>query len=169
MKIDLTEISALKPSEYNPRALSKEEFKNLKNSLERFGFVDPIIANSAKGREGIVIGGHQRLHVAKELGMKQVPVHFISIPDIQKEKELNLRLNKNNGHWDWDSLANFEEEILLEAGFDQDQIDYHFELNETPEGGEQATQYVGTCPDCGTEVSMKKVKKNGKKGQEREV
>ncbi len=46
----------------------------------------------------MVIGGHFRLKVAKDLGYTEVPVVYIDIPDIEREKELCLRLNRNQGN-----------------------------------------------------------------------
>jgi ParB/RepB/Spo0J family partition protein len=97
-------INELIGSDYNPRKHDEVATEQLKQSIERFGLVDPIIVNSAPNRKNIIIGGHFRWEVAKVLGLKTVPVVFVDIPDIDKEKELNLRLNKNTGEFDWDLL-----------------------------------------------------------------
>lgn len=111
-------ITNLNPALYNPRKWDKEATKKLRESLERFGFIDPIIANGAPERMNIVIGGHFRLKVAKEMGLTEVPVVYLNIPDIEKEKELNLRLNKNTGAWDYELLKNFDTNFLQDIGFD---------------------------------------------------
>ena len=59
---------SLKPSPYNPRTWGKETITQLKESIRRYGFVDPLLVNSAANRKNIVIGGHFRLSIAKELG-----------------------------------------------------------------------------------------------------
>src|SRR6185295_7071281 len=107
IKIHIVEvpINELIASEYNPRKHSKEQMDQLKESITKFGMVDPVICNSAPERKNIIIGGHFRAEAAKELGMQTVPVVYINIPDIEKEKELNIRLNKNTGEFDWDLLA----------------------------------------------------------------
>ena len=110
-------IGSLRPSEYNPRKISKEAMEQLKESIRRFQLVDPIIVNSASNRKNVVIGGHMRLLAAKELKFKEIPVVYVNIPDIEKEKELNIRLNKNTGAWDWNLLANFDENFLNDIGF----------------------------------------------------
>jgi DNA modification methylase len=56
--------------------------------------------------------------VAKELGIEQVPVVFLNIPSLEREKELNLRLNRNTGEWDWELLKGFDMDLLLDVGFD---------------------------------------------------
>ena len=104
-------IKELKPSEYNPRKISKESFEQLKESIRRFQMVDPIIVNAAPNRRNIVIGGHMRLRGARELGFKEIPVVYVKIPDIKQEQELNIRLNKNTGEWDFSLLANLRSRL----------------------------------------------------------
>jgi DNA modification methylase len=125
--------SQLKPSEYNPRKWSKEQIEGLKESITRFGLVDPIICNSAPGREDIVIGGHFRLKVAMDLGHEKVPVVYLDIPDLEKEKELNIRLNKNLGEFDFELLKGFGETFLADLGFNTKDLDDIFAIDPTPE------------------------------------
>ena len=129
LNIVYVDAQDLKPAEYNPRQATEKECTDLKKSISAFGLVDPIIVNSAAHRHNIVIGGHFRLRMAQELGYKQVPVVYVDIPDLAREQELNLRLNKNSGQWDYDLLANFEEEILKGVGFDSRELDSIFQLD----------------------------------------
>jgi len=113
-------IATLLPATYNPRKWNDAAIAQLKESMKRFGLVDPIVVNGAPERKNIVIGGHFRLKVAKDLGYEEIPVVYINIPDLEKEKELNLRLNRNTGDWDFELLKNFEIETLLDVGFGDD-------------------------------------------------
>ena len=116
-KIIQRDIDSLIFAEYNPRQLTKDQYKHLKDSIQRFGLVDPVIINSNKDRKNIIIGGHQRCKVAKDLDIKKIPCVEIDLT-YDKERELNVRLNKNTGEWDMDVLANmFELEELQEIGF----------------------------------------------------
>lgn len=126
-------IKELVPSTYNPRKWNESQIRALKESIQRFGLVDPIICNSSPERKNIVVGGHFRLKVAKELGYEEMPVVYINIPDIEKEKELNLRLNKNLGEFDFDLLKSFSEDFLVDVGFSSEEIDSVFEIDTTPE------------------------------------
>lgn len=128
MKVIDVEISDLKFAEYNPRAATEKEMDDLKESLKRFGFVDPNIVNGAKDRLNVIIGGHMRTKAWQELGNKTAPCVYVDIPDIKKEQELNIRLNKNTGHWDFDMLANFDEKMLIESGFESEELDQIFGL-----------------------------------------
>ena len=133
LRIEYVDISTLKESEYNPRVWSDDAKKQLKESLKRFGCVDPLILNSAPGRENVVIGGNFRLFTLKELGFKTVPAVYIHIADIEKEKELNIRLNKNTGAFDWDLLKNFSEDFLDDIGFTSQELDNIFDFGDEPE------------------------------------
>lgn len=125
--------SSLKPADYNPRSWDATALGHLKESLRRFGCVDPIIVNGAPERKNIVIGGHMRLQAAKGLGLETVPAVFLNIPNLEREKELNIRLNKNTGSFDWDLLAKFDEAFLADAGFSSEDIDDIFAVDPTPE------------------------------------
>lgn len=104
MKIEKMNISKLNPAEYNPRKNLQPgdaEYEKLKRSMEQFGYVEPVIWNKTTGR---VIGGHQRLKVLVDLGLKEVDCVVVEM-DEEREKALNIALNKINGEWDTDKLA----------------------------------------------------------------
>jgi len=116
-------ITSLNPSLYNPRKWDDGDKKQLRESVTRFGVVDPLIVNGAEERKNIVIGGHFRLEVLKEMEHTEVPVVYVNIPEIEKEKELNLRLNKNQGQFDLELLSEFDEALLGGVGFSSEEID----------------------------------------------
>lgn len=116
MEIRKIKISELKAAKYNPRKDLKPgdvEFEKLKRSIEEFGYVEPLIWNSQTGN---VVGGHQRLKVLKALGFTEVDCVVIDI-DAQKEKALNIALNKISGEWDMPLLNDLLRDIN-ESGFD---------------------------------------------------
>ncbi len=121
------QIDALVKADYNPRKWDEKALNDLKTSIQRFGIVDPAIVNNAPSRQNIVIGGHMRIEAAKALGIKEMPVVYVNIPDIEKEKELNLRLNKNQGEFDFKLLAGFAEEFLTDTGFNSEELDLIFD------------------------------------------
>lgn len=94
----------LLPADYNPRKDLKPgdaEYEKLKRSIEQFGYVEPVIWNKTTGR---VVGGHQRLKVLMGMGMTTVDCVVVEM-DEDKEKALNIALNKISGDWDKDKLA----------------------------------------------------------------
>ena len=112
IKIEQIKISKLKPATYNPRQISTKQFKDLKNSITKFGLVDPIIIN----KDMTVIGGHQRLKICTALKYKEIDCVVLDLSK-EEERELNVRLNKNTGEWDFDLLSNFDIDELVDWGF----------------------------------------------------
>ena len=128
MKIESKLIKDLKPATYNPRQISTKQYKDLKESIKKFGLVDPIIVN----KDNTVVGGHQRLKICKEL--KHIEIDCVVL-DLSKEeeRELNIRLNKNSGEFDMDILANeFDIDQLVDWGFKH--IDLDINIDKITEG-----------------------------------
>lgn len=108
-------VGELKPAKYNPRKKLKagdKEYERIKNSITEFGFADPLVVNA----DMTIIGGHQRLTVAMDLGYTEVPCAVVDV-DKTREKALNIALNKITGAWDENLLADLLQE-LSEADFD---------------------------------------------------
>lgn len=127
MNIQKIQTDKLIPATYNPRKdlkPSDAEYIKIKNSIENFGFVSPLIIN----KDMTVIGGHQRLKVLKELGFTEVECIIVDL-DKTNEKALNIALNKIQGEWDEEKLEALLQELKLEdfdtnlTGFDFDEVD----------------------------------------------
>ena len=140
-KIKITDIV---PADYNPRLISERDKVKLKNSLSRYGLVDPIVINLKNNH---IIGGHQRFDVLLDEYLidneKYNELNIIRLGDIgwvfadddlkiesdDDEKALNLALNKISGEWDYDKLGLVLEEISLDGfdvtltGFDEIEIE----------------------------------------------
>jgi len=104
MIIEKKNTADLLPADYNPRKDLKPgdaEYEKLKRSIEQFGYVEPVIWNKTTGR---VVGGHQRLKVLIDMGMTEVDCVVVELTE-EKEKALNIALNKISGEWDKDKLA----------------------------------------------------------------
>lgn len=118
MKIVNRKIKELIPATYNPRRLSSKQFSELKKSFENLGTLEPAVINVNPERMNIVISGHQRLKVAESLGMIEYPCVEVNFSE-KKEREANIRMNKNTGEWDFEVLANeFDLDDLKDWGFD---------------------------------------------------
>ena len=127
MKIEQVKINEIKPAVYNPRKWDDKIISDMTESIKRFGLCDPLLVNGAPERKNILIGGHLRLKVATTLGFTEVPVVYLNIPEIEREQELNLRLNKNLGNWDEELLKAFDMNLLLDVGFTPDDLDQLFD------------------------------------------
>jgi DNA modification methylase len=133
IKVEYVSISLLRHAEYNPRLSDEDTLKPIVASLKKHGLLDPIIVNSAPKRKFIVIGGNMRLEAAKKIGLTEVPVVFVNIPDLEREKDLCIRLNKAVGEWNFDLLAQFDQSFLTEVGFSSEEIDKIFPADDNPE------------------------------------
>lgn len=112
-------IDKLIPADYNPRRISERAKEGLRNSIKEFGVVQEIVVNK---RNGIVVGGHQRLAVLKEMGVKEVPVVYVDL-DEKKEKALNVALNHLSGEFDNDKLEDILGEISEDNIFESLTLD----------------------------------------------
>tara|TARA_R110002050_G_scaffold283321_1_gene431699 strand:- start:1511 stop:2041 length:531 start_codon:yes stop_codon:yes gene_type:complete len=131
MKIKNLNCSDLIGAEYNPRKLSDKQRTELKDSLNRFGFVDPVLVNINEERKNIIIGGHQRKSVWEEMGNTTIPCIELDLT-LDQEKELNVRLNKSGGEFDMEMLEeHFDTDDLVSFGFDA--VDFDVDFTEEPE------------------------------------
>jgi len=109
MEIVNIKIDKLKPAEYNPRLdLQPEdkEYQDIKRSMLEFGLVEPLVIN----KDFTVIAGHQRLKILRERNWSLIPCITVDL-DKQKEKMLNIALNKISGDWDRSKLKDILEEL----------------------------------------------------------
>ena len=117
MKIQTIPISKINPAKYNPRIELKPGdpmYEKLKLSLDKFGYVEPMVWNKQTGN---LVGGHQRFNVLKADGAKEVQVSVVNL-SLTDEKALNLALNKIQGDWDQDKLAQLLDDLTQEQDFD---------------------------------------------------
>ena len=149
----------LLPADYNPRKDLKPgdtEYEKLKRSIEQFGYVEPVIWNQTTGR---VVGGHQRLKVLMDMGMSEVDCVVVSM-DEEKEKALNIALNKISGDWDKDKLALLIADLqgadfdVSLTGFEPAEIDALFK--ETLKDGVKDDDF-----DVGAELAQPTITKPG--------
>lgn len=125
IKIIEVPIDKLKDLPGNPRYWSDKATSDLTTSIEKFTLVEPLVINY----DNTVLGGNFRKSVLKKLGYKTVPCVRVDIKDKNKANELALRLNHNQGSWDYDLLAEFDEALLDEVGFSSEEIDQIFEVD----------------------------------------
>ncbi len=117
MEIVTRKIKDLRPAGYNPRRLTSRSYGLIKDSLEKYGFVVPVVVNASPKRKDIIIGGHQRVKVWGDMGHDSVPCTYQDIEDIEKEKALNITLNKVSADWDEDKLMEWTKGELFNFGF----------------------------------------------------
>jgi len=123
-KIKMKDITMVN---WNPRNISEEELNVLEESMDKFGYISPIIWNEKSGN---IVGGHQRFKVLQKKLKDEdfIEVVVVSLEDI-KEKALNLALNKISGSWDELKLSDLINQIKIQdldliqiTGFDDIEI-----------------------------------------------
>ena len=125
MQIERKKISELNRAAYNPRIdliPGDTEYENLRRSITTYGMLIPVVWNK---RTGNVVGGHQRLTVLENEGETEVDVSVVDLDEMQ-ERQLNVALNKIEGGWDEEKLAELLTELGDDAtltGFTQQEID----------------------------------------------
>lgn len=120
-------VNALNPNPQNARTHSKKQIQQIADSIETFGFNNPVLIDA----DDNIIGGHGRVEAAKLLKLREVPV--LRIEHMSEEQKRAYFIADNqlalNAGWDESILAG-EFEALLEfdfdvtlTGFDMGQID----------------------------------------------
>ena len=92
---ELVDLQKLRVDGENPNKMSARQFKALKKSVQRWGFIVPIITN----KDYLVADGEHRLRAAKDLGMKQVSVVRLPVDDVDR-RLLRQVMNKIRGEHD---------------------------------------------------------------------
>ena len=159
LKVIYKKLEDITPYENNPRK-NDEAVQFVKNSIEQFGFKNPIIIDSA----GVIVAGHTRFKAAQELGLKEVPT--ISAEDLTPEQVKAFRIADNKtgekALWDDDILKDEMQELMdnfdftnfgfgefeltmLMQEFDENRINSLFE--DAPEKEKEPKQVQ--CPHCG--------------------
>lgn len=137
-KIEVMPVEDITPADYNPReelVPGDPDFEALQRSIEEFDQLEPLVWNRATKR---LVGGHQRLAVIKHLGRAHAVVFVIETEDEDRERALNLALNKAVGRWDPVKLMAMVDEMSPDAirlgGFSS--TDEAYELMRAVEAGE---------------------------------
>jgi hypothetical protein len=154
-KIEYIKISLLKPHPQNPRLIKDDNFKilceSIRNNKDYFE-TRPILCN----KEMVVFAGNMRLRGAKEIGMTEVPCSIMDISE-DRQNELMLRDNKENGEWDYNMLANcFDMDLLSSVGFSSKDFGLpDFTPATEDEQGDlgKKDKKVVTCPACSHEFT----------------
>lgn len=106
LAIRMVPVGLLNPAPYNPRKKLRRgdpEYDDIANSLREFGLVQNLVWNE---RTGNLVGGHQRLTVARnEFKATEMPCVVVNLDD-EAERKLNVMLNRvGEGLWDMGKLA----------------------------------------------------------------
>lgn len=156
MEIIKMQLKELRPAEYNPRKEVEPGdpvYESLKNSIQTFGNVEPIVWNQTTGN---VVGGHKRLQILLDLGIEESEVSVIELSE-KDEKALNIALNKITGEWDEEKLAELlmeiaEDNAIEVTGFDKGELNALLTRIQKPGGeaegaAESPGQTINACQE----------------------
>jgi hypothetical protein len=138
VKTELVDIETLTPDPHNARKHGDKNLASIRGSIKQFGVVEPLIVQR---KNNVVIGGNGRLEVLKQLGFKEVPVHYVDLDDT-KAKALALALNKTAELAEWDDeILKQTLDALLNEGFEVEDIG--FDIDDIPGlGGDGKPDYT---------------------------
>lgn len=130
--MEYRKLTELKELDGNPRIIKKDQFERLKKSLrdnQDYFEARPLILSNRTG-ELVILAGNQRFKAAKAIGMTEVPTVLIEGLTEEREREIIIRDNVENGDWDFDALANEWDAIVLEEwGVDVPEVKIPEEMN----------------------------------------
>jgi len=132
-------IKDIKPNPKNPRTITEYQSEALKRSINKFGFLQPIVVNK---RNMQIVSGHQRLEAYKSLNKATVPVIFVNLND-KEEQALNVSMNRVGGEFKQEGLVDIIKDLqgqtnLLETtGLESKEIEALLEqMNKASDKGE---------------------------------
>jgi ParB-like chromosome segregation protein Spo0J len=122
LNIEIVDIDEIKESNYNSRIHSEAQIEKIANSIEEFGFVNPIIIDE----ENEIIAGHGRYTAAKYLKLKEIPTIKLTHLTEDKKRAFIIADNKIalSGEWDYDMLKE-EFDIILKSEMDIDLLGFN--------------------------------------------
>lgn len=149
--------SQIKMADYNPRIIDPDNQKRLVKVIRENGLIEPLVWNK---RDGVLVGGHQRLTAADKIYRKKdydVPVAIIDV-DKKTEEKLNVQLNNPSlqGDWNLDELLKLNADVSFkDMGFDKSDIDFMFDgdvdfdgnVKESPAPSKKGTPYDDEVED----------------------
>ena len=159
-QVEYRAIADLKELPGNPRTIKKDQFDKLKQSIKDnadYFEARPIILSDRTG-ELVILAGNQRYKAAKAIDLKEVPTILLPNLTEEREKEIIIRDNVENGEWDWDVLANEWDEIKLndwgvENVFKPMPLNVDEFFKDKPESDTKEIKTI-TCPNCGHEFEV---------------
>lgn len=125
LKIENISINKLMPYENNARKHTEEDVQTIINSIQEFGFNDPV---GVWGENNIIVEGHGRFLAAKKLGIKEIPCIRLDELSDEQRKAYALAHNKTAEMSTWD-FEKLEQELkeLNSMELDFEMSDFGFD------------------------------------------
>src|ERR1700722_9451068 len=113
--VEFVPVDQLTPYPGNARKHSRKQIREVANSIERFGFTNPVLIDDS----GQIIAGHGRVEAAKLLGMESVPTLRLSHLSAADKRAYIIADNRVAEKAGWDrELLSIELQALIDIDFD---------------------------------------------------
>src|SRR4029079_8088652 len=89
-QVELVPLRKLRSNSHNARTHSKKQIKQIAESIQRFGWTQPILIDEHRR----IIGGYGRSQAAEVIGLREVPVIVVSGLSETEKRALALADNK---------------------------------------------------------------------------
>jgi DNA modification methylase len=121
LKVEWWPIERPIPYSKNPRVCPQSAIDKVAASIEQFSFRQAIVVDS----DDTVVVGHTRLLAAKQLGLKQVPVHVAADLSPAQAAAYRIADNRTNEETSWDTeLLSVEISKLCSLDYDIDVLGF---------------------------------------------
>lgn len=118
MEIVYRKLEELNRLDNNPRTITPEDMEKLKKSIRNnpdYLEARPLVLSDRTGAL-VIIDGNQRYEACLQLGLKEVPTALLHGLTEEREKEIVIRANMNNGKWDLSKLFDWDYRELIDWG-----------------------------------------------------
>jgi len=162
MEIIEMDINEIKPYKDNPREISQEAVKKVKNSISEFGNNQPIVVD----QNNVIVVGHTRWKALKQLNKTKA---FVIKKEFDKNKAVAYRImdNRSGAESKWDKqLLMSELQVLKDDKFDLDLTGFDalelkdimldkdlFEPTDKDDQGKLDQDTKEICPECGQVIN----------------
>lgn len=163
MNLKTFKLVDLQPADYNPRTITPEALEGLTKSLQKFGYLSPLVVNLHGGKQ-TVISGHQRLKAMLDQGVEEAQCVVVDFDPVT-EKAANIALNSEtiSGDWELEGLEKILQDLSFEfpefdeLNLDRLTSDLHLDSeilvkdNKEIDVDDFGNDLAHTCPKCGFE------------------
>jgi len=129
-KVSVDEIKEV--PEYKELMPENNSYEELKESIQQLGFLDPIIIN--KNYE--ILDGYTRYRIAKELGIKEIPVEIYETSGREEELDIIASFNLKRRHLSKDEIIALIDKITEKKKALKKQTTEKFEEQKNESKGE---------------------------------
>lgn len=137
-EVKKVKIKDIKLDQTNPNEVSDLKMKGLKETIEKFGFLEPIVIN----QDNLMVDGEHRFRILKEMGETEIPVIKINVKDIDRRiirQTMNKLRGAHNPRDDIEDLIRISKEVSLQdmskyLGLEEKNLgDFLESVNQVPE------------------------------------